>query len=447
MSTFTVPTCKLASLLTAFKKPHMAQNPFSSAMAQLKKAADILNLSTDIRGQLERPTRILESGVPVRMDDGSTKVFQAYRVQYNDARGPFKGGIRFHPKTDLHEVKALSFWMAVKCAVVGIPFGGGKGGVTVDPKKLSQRELELLSRGWVRAFAQYLGPNRDVPAPDVYTNPTIMGWMVDEYSRVTGEWQPGTFTGKPLAIGGSEGRTEATGQGGFYVFEALTKKLKLKPGKATVAVQGFGNVGYFIAQKLHDAGYKVIAVSDSRGGILDKRRKGMDPKHIMDAKKEKGLIDGCYCVGTVCDCEHYQQITNEQLLKLDVDVLVPAALENAITKDNVGKIKARAIVEMANGPLTPDADERLQKRGIPVVPDVLANAGGVTVSYFEWVQNNQGDRWTEAEVLRRLQPIMEKSFDQVWTIAQEKKISLRTAAFVLAIQRIVDAMQARGLVK
>jgi len=420
-------------------------NPFSGAMTQLERASKIINLEPHVLDILKRPVRILETGIPVKMDDGSTKIFQAYRVQYNDARGPFKGGIRFHPNTDLDEVKALAFWMTIKCAVVNIPFGGGKGGITVEPKTLSQRELQNLSRGWVRAFAKYLGPRKDVPAPDVYTNPTIMGWMADEFGQVSGEWQPGAFTGKPLSLGGSEGRTEATGQGGFLVVEALVKKLGLEKSQTTVAIQGFGNVGYFIAKKLHDAGYNIVALSDSKGGIQDKRNHGMDPENVMKSKKEKGMIDGCYCAGTVCDCENYQKISNEELLEMEVDILIPAALENVITKENAKKIKAKAIVEMANGPTTPEADEILRSKNIPVVPDVLANAGGVTVSYFEWVQNNLGEAWTQEAVLNKLRPIMERSFDEVWDFSVEKKTDLRTAAFVLALQRIAEAIKARGL--
>ncbi|RJO59450.1 Glu/Leu/Phe/Val dehydrogenase [Candidatus Parcubacteria bacterium] len=422
----------------------MASDPFSNAMAQLAQALKFLEIEPQILEILKKPQRILEAEIPVKMDNGITKNFSAYRVQYNDARGPFKGGIRFHPHTDLVEVKALAFWMAIKCAVVDIPFGGGKGGVTVDPKKLSSRELEALSRGWVRAFFEYLGPQKDVPAPDVYTNPTIMGWMTDEFSKLAGKWRPAAFTGKPEDMGGSAGRTEATGHGGYLVVDALAEKLKLEKNKTTVAVQGFGNVGYYIAKKLHDAGFCVVAVSDSQGGILDKRNHGMDPENIMHAKKAKGLIDGCYCVGTVCDCENYQKISNAELLELEVDILIPAALENVITLEVAKKIKAKAIVEMANGPTTPEADEILKARQIPVVPDVLANAGGVTVSYFEWLQNNRDEVWTAEEVLAKLKPIIENAFEKIWAMSQAKKVGLRTAAFVLALTRIIEAIKTRG---
>ncbi len=424
----------------------MAENPFANAMQQLKKAAAVAQLDPIFIASLQKPQRIMEANLSVTMDDGSTKTFTAFRVQYNDARGPFKGGIRYYPKVDLNEVKALAFWMTMKTGVVGIPMGGGKGGIIVDVKKLSAREIEALSRAWVRAFAKYLGPRTDVPAPDVYTTPQIMGWMVDEYARLTGNWEPAVFTGKPLAIGGSLGRTEATGFGGAMVFEELAKKLKIKKG-ATVAVQGFGNVGYYVAEKLHDMGYKIVALSDSKGGILDIRGKGMDPRNVLASKKEKGMIDGCYCLGSVCDCENYKQVTNEQLLQLKVDVLIPAALENVITGKNVGKIKAKAIIEMANGPLTPDADEKLFRRKIPVVPDILSNAGGVTVSYFEWAQNLSGVYWTKEEVFSKLRHVMTTSFNDVWAAAEKYKVDLRTGAYVVALKRVEDAMKARGLVK
>jgi len=423
----------------------MAENPFSNAMKQLKKAADVADIDPAVLEKIQRPQRILEATLTVSMDDGSTKNFPAFRVQYNDARGPFKGGIRFYDKVHIHEVKALAFWMVMKTGVVGIPMGGSKGGVVVDVKKMSAAEIERLSRAWVRAFHKYLGPRIDVPAPDVYTTPQIMGWMVDEYARVSGGWEPAAFTGKPVSIGGSEGRTEATGYGGAMIFEELLSKLKIKKGKTTVAVQGFGNVGYYIAERLHNLGYKIVAVSDSQGGIYDKRNGGMDPRNIMKTKKKKGVIDGCYCKGSVCDCENYTHITNEQLLQLPVDVLIPAALENVITKKNVGKIKAKAIIEMANGPLTPDADEKLFKKGIPVVPDILSNAGGVTVSYFEWAQNISGIYWTKDQVLLKLHEIMKQSFNDVWSIATEKKVDLRTGAYVVALRRIAEAMKARGM--
>ncbi len=419
-------------------------NPFRNALIQLDRAAKLGQLPKRAYEILRQPQRIFQIAIPVRLDNGQTKIFEGYRVQYNDARGPFKGGIRFHPQTNLDEVKALALWMAIKCATVNIPFGGGKGGVTVDPKTLSARELEELSRGWVRAMHKYLGPEVDVPAPDVYTTPKIMAWMVDEYSRLTGKWQPGAFTGKPLEIGGSAGREFSTGQGGLYVVNALMKKLNRKPAQTRVAVQGFGNVGYFVSKLMHDAGYKIVALSDSRGGIEDLRSKGMDPEHVMATKRERGMIGGVYCVGTVCDAKHYRAITNEQLLAMKVDVLVPAALENAITGENASRVKARLVLEMANGAVTPDADEKFRRRKIVVAPDILANAGGVVGSYFEWVQNLTNTYWPEQKVLERLKPVMENALDQVWDTAQKLKTDLRTAAWVVATSRIAKAIEARG---
>lgn len=420
------------------------KSPFQNALAQLSRAAELGQLSPRAFEILKHPQRVFQVAIPVRMDDGGIKIFEGYRVQYNDARGPFKGGIRFHPQTNLDEVKALALWMAIKSALVNIPFGGSKGGVTVDPKTLSARELEELSRGWVRAMYKYLGPEVDVPAPDVYTTPKIMAWMVDEYSRLTGRWTPGAFTGKPLEIGGSAGREFSTGQGGRHILNAVLKKLKKSRRTTTVAVQGFGNVGFHTAQLLHQAGYKVVALSDSRGGIVDLRRQGMDPEHVMSSKRERGMIAGVYCVGTVCDAENYRAITNEELLALEVDVLIPAALENAITDANVNRVRAKVILEMANGAVTPEADVVLRQRGVTVVPDILANAGGVVGSYFEWVQNVTNSYWPEKKVLDRLQPVMESAFEHMWKGSRELKTDLRTAAWVVATQRIAQAIEARG---
>lgn len=420
------------------------QNLFRNALTQLDRAAKYAALPRRAVEILTRPQRIIKVSIPVRKDDGTTKVYEGYRVQYNDARGPFKGGIRFHPKTNLDEVKALAFWMTIKCATVNIPFGGGKGGVTVDPKKLSPRELEELSRGWVRALYKYLGPSVDVPAPDVYTSPQIMAWMADEYGRLTGSWQPGAFTGKPLNLGGALGREYSTGLGGLHVLDRLMSKLKKTPKQTTVAVQGFGNVGYFIAKLMYEAGYRVVAVSDSRGGIHDLRNKGMDPAHIMATKKERGMIAGMYCVGTVCDSEHYKFVTNEQLLALPVDILVPSALENAVTGANAGRIKAKVVLEMANGAVTPDADVKLAKRKVTVVPDILANAGGVVGSYFEWVQNTTNSYWTEKRFKDELKPVMESAFIEVWASHERYTTNLRTAAWIVATKRIADAIMARG---
>ncbi len=411
-------------------------NPFENAQAQLHKAAAVMKLAPDILELLSHPDRVIEVAVPVKMDDGSLKVFDGYRVQYNKARGPYKGGLRFHSQTDINEVKALAFWMSIKCAVVDLPFGGAKGGITVDPKKLSAGELERLTRSFTRAIAPFIGPQIDVPAPDVNTNPKIMDWLVDEYGRLQGKVVPAVVTGKSIEQGGSLGRTAATGQGGFYILREVAKKLKLKPSETTVAIQGFGNVGYHMAKLVYQAGYKLIAISDSHGAMFDKRGLGMDPDNIMKTKQERGLVGGCYCVGSVCDCENYTEISNEALLELKVDVLIPAALESVITEKNAGKVKAKVILELANGPTTPEADVILQKKGVMVVPDVLANAGGVTVSYFEWLQNIQNYNWTEQMVLEKLEPIMVKSFNTVYAAGEKYGVDLRMAAYTVALDRI-----------
>jgi glutamate dehydrogenase/leucine dehydrogenase len=408
-------------------------NAFNNALKQLDKAVNLLNLKEGVVENLKKPQRILQFSLPVKMDDGKLKVFEAYRVQYNDARGPFKGGIRFHQQVNLSEVKALAFWMAVKTATVGIPMGGGKGGVVVNPKKLSLAELERLSRAYMKAAAGFIGPEMDVPAPDVNTNPQVMAWMMDEYEKIKGGHYPGVITGKPLELGGSAGRGTATAQGGFYVLQELLLKLKLNRKKLTVAIQGFGNAGSVFADLADQAGLKVVAVSDSQGGIYDEQ--GLDLDKVKAHKKQ---------TGSVVDFAEAKNVSNQKLLELPVDILVPAALENQITKDNAGRIKAQIILELANGPITPEADEKLFKKGKIVVPDVLANAGGVTVSYFEWVQNRQQYYWTEQEVLAKLKPIMVKAFNKVWQTGQEMKVDLRTAAFVLAVKRIAEAMELRG---
>lgn len=408
-------------------------NAFNNALKQLDKAVSLLNLKEGVVEALKKPKRVLQFGLPVKMDDGKLKVFEAYRVQYNDARGPFKGGIRFHQQVNLSEVKALAFWMAIKTATVGIPMGGGKGGVVVNPKKLSPAELERLSRAYMRAIADFVGPEIDVPAPDVNTNPQIMAWMMDEYEKVKGGHYPGVITGKPLELGGSAGRGTATAQGGFCVLSELLGKLKSGRKKLTLAIQGFGNAGSVFADLADQAGLKVVAVSDSQGGIYNEQ--GLELDKVKEHKKQ---------TGSVVDFEGAKKVTNQKLLELPVDILVPAALENQITKDNAGRIKAQIILELANGPITPEADEKLFKKGKIVVPDVLANAGGVTVSYFEWVQNRQQYYWTEQEVLAKLKPIMVKAFNEVWQTGQEMKVDLRTAAFVLAVKRIAEAVELRG---
>ena len=406
---------------------------FANALKQLKQAASYAKIPSAIIEQLKKPERILQFSFPVTMDNSEVRVFEGYRVQYSSARGPYKGGLRYHPQTNLDEVKALAFWMAVKCAVVGIPLGGGKGGITVDPKKLSEAELEKLTRAFTRKLAPFIGPEQDVPAPDVNTTPQIMAWVRDEYERVVGKKVPGVVTGKPLNFGGSQGRTPATAQGGMYVLEELIGKLKLKTKQITVAVQGMGNVGGIMAQLLHQAGYHVVAMSDSKGGIYNP--KGLDVPAVERFKKQTGSLK---------NFPGAKPVTNAQLLELPVTILIPAALENQITGKNAGRIKAKVVFELANGPTTPEADVKLAKRKVIVVPDVLANAGGVTVSYFELVQNIQQYYWNEREVIAKLKPIMVTAFRQIWQRAEQLKVPLRTAAYVIALERIGQAIEARG---
>lgn len=416
-------------------------NPFKNAMKQLAEAAGMMQLAPAVVERLQHPERVITVSLPVMMDDGTTRVFEGYRVQYSSARGPYKGGVRYHADTDESEVKALAFWMAIKTAVVGIPFGGGKGGITVDPKRLSQSELERLTRAFARALSRDIGPDKDIPAPDLNTTPQIMGWIMDEYERVHGVKAPGVITGKPVQLGGSQGRGTATAQGGFYVLAQVMKKMKMKAPGTCVVIQGFGNAGAHMAELLYNAGYKIVGVCDSRGGVYDVRGRGMEPKILLNQKVVHGTFDGSY----QGDSKNYNFVQPDKLLEMDCDVLVPAALENQITDANAGRVKAHIILELANGPTTPEADAILHKKGKVVVPDVLANAGGVTVSYFEWVQNLQNSYWTEAEVLARLQPIMEESLVAVWERAQKYDTMLRTAAFILALERIAKALEARGI--
>lgn len=409
-------------------------NPFLSALNQLEKSSELLQLEADILNVLKKPQKIILVSIPVRMDDGSIEVFDGYRVQFNNAKGPYKGGIRFHPEVDLNEVKALSLWMAIKTSVLDLPYGGAKGGVTVDPKKLSVNELERLARGYVREIFPFIGPNTDIPAPDVYTNPQIMAWMMDEYSHLAGKYSPASFTGKPLSVGGSIDRDTATSQGGVYVLEEAVKEMK-KGKPLTVAIQGFGNAGAGVAEILHfyDSRFKVVAVSDSKSGIYDP--KGLDVPFALSHKKETGSVAG-YDKATV--------ITNEELLALEVDILIPAALENAITTENAANIKAKVILELANGPISPDGEEILLKNKKTIIPDILANAGGVTVSYFEWVQNREGYYWCSEEVQEKLSKKMKKAFQEVSDLATEYKTDLRTAAYLAAISKIATAQKDLG---
>lgn len=404
------------------------QNPFQNAMAQLDKVIKIKSFNKNLIESLRNPNRDIKVQIPVIMDNGETRFFEGYRVEYNDALGPYKGGIRYHPDTEINEVKALAFWMTIKCAVAGIPMGGGKGGVTVNPKELSKTELEKLSRGWVKRFYDIIGPHKDVPAPDVNTTGEIMNWMSDEYEKLTGDKTRATFTGKPVENGGSLGRESATGLGGFYTFKALEDKLNLPP-KSRVVVQGFGNVGSFAIKSFLDDEHKIIAVSDSKGGIY--KEEGFSFDELVNHKKEKGSL---------ADFPGAKNVTNEELLELECDVLIPAAFENQITEKNANNIKAKLILELANGPLTPEADEILTKKNIVVIPDVLANSGGVTVSYFEWDQNLKNEKWSEEEVNQKLREILDDSANKIFNISKENNTTLRNSAFILALERISEKM-------
>lgn len=408
-------------------------NPFHIVQRQIKEAVDALGVEPAAYEILKQPMRFLEVSIPVRMDDGSLKVFTGYRSQHNDALGPTKGGIRYHPGVYADEVKALSMWMTFKCALLGLPYGGGKGAIACNPKEMSKGELERLSRGFIRAIAQIVGPEKDIPAPDVYTNPQIMAWMVDEFSQLRGYNNFGLMTGKPLIIGGSLGRNEATGRGCVIVALEAARMLGIPIKGARVVVQGFGNAGSVAARLMHEAGAKVIAVNDSKGGAYNPN--GLDPVAVNEYKARTGSVKGA--PGT-------QDISNDELLALDCDILIPAALENQITSQNAGQIKAKIISEAANGPTTPEGDEILASRGILVIPDILASAGGVTVSYFEWVQNLQNFYWTEEEVNARLEQMMKRSFAAVYRMHQEKKVPMRQAAFMVAVDRVVQAMRVRG---
>jgi len=411
-------------------------NPFEVAKKQIDACANILKLSPSVAAMLKTPMRELHVSLPVRMDDGSIKVFQGFRVQYNDARGPAKGGIRFHPDETIDTVRALASWMTWKCALLDLPLGGGKGGVICNPKEMSTGELERLSRAYMRAVFQFVGPERDVPAPDVYTTPQIMAWMMDEYSVISGKPQFGVITGKPLAIGGSPGRGDATARGGMYTIREAAKSLGIDLGKAKVAVQGYGNAGYHAARLCSELfGSSIVAVCDSKGGVCCTT--GVDTAAAYTCKNQ---------TGSVCNLPGMETISNEELLELDVDILIPAAIENIITDKNAGKIKAKIVAELANGPTTPEADDILYKNGVHVIPDFLCNAGGVTVSYFEMVQNFYMYTWEETEVYERLDKKMTAAYHSVLNTSQEYKINMRQAAYVRAVARVVEAMNLRGWV-
>ena len=412
-------------------------NCYEVVMKQLNNAVDVLDLDQQVKELLQEPMRTFKVSIPVRMDDGSIHIFKGLRCQHNDALGPTKGGIRFHPRVEEDEVKALAVWMTFKCSLVGIPYGGAKGGVQCNPKEMSNGELERLSRGFIKAIAPIIGPNKDIPAPDVYTNEQVMSWFMDEFSKIKGENIPGLVTGKPLVIGGSFGRHTATARGLTYTIREAARVLDMELEGATVAIQGYGNAGSYSAKFLHELGCKIIAVNDSCGGIYNPD--GISPDELKKFKKEEG---------SVCNYSCKEQISNEELLTMDCDILIPAALENQITPEIAESVKASLIAEAANGPTTPEADEVLNKKDVIVIPDILANAGGVTVSYFEWVQNLYNYYWDEDEVDSKLETIMVNAFNKVYGAYNKyENINMRIAAWLVALERLKDAMVARGWVE
>jgi len=409
-------------------------NPWQMTLSQLDEVAKEINLDESIHQILRHPKRCLTVSIPIQMDNGKIKVFTGFRVQHNVTRGPAKGGIRYHPSVTLDETKALAMLMTWKCAVVKIPYGGAKGGIICDPRKLSLKEVERLTRRYISEIISFIGPEKDIPAPDVNTNPQIMAWIMDTYSMDVGYSVPGVVTGKPISIGGSLGRNAATARGVMFSLMNAAKKLKFDLFEKRIAIQGYGNVGGNLAHLLSDEGYKIIAISDVEGGIYNP--KGLDPIKVSLALKGSGSVVGF---------KDADKITNQELLAVDCDVLIPAALENQIDEDNADKIRAKLIVEAANGPTTPQADKILEGKGVFVIPDILANAGGVTVSYFEWVQGLQAYFWTEREVNLKLRDIMQKAFDKVYRISEERKITMRKAAYILAVERVAEATRVRGL--
>ncbi len=409
-------------------------NAFDNALRQLEKAAQIMSLDKEILLRLSEPERVIDASLPLRRDDGSWQLFQAYRVQYNSSRGPYKGGLRFHPQVDLAEVKALAFWMAIKCAVVDIPMGGGKGGIIVDTKSLSKNELEQLSRAWVRAFRDVIGPKKDIPAPDVYTNPQIMAWMMDEYSKLCGKNQFGVITGKPLSVGGSAGRMDATARGAVSTVREAAKFLGLDLKKAKVVVHGYGNAGYFAAKLLKEMyGATIIAIADSKGSIINE--KGLDPEEVAQHKAKNY---------SVRDFPGTQSTNPQEVLELEADILLAAALEGSITENNAPQVKAKILAELANGPTTIEADTILTEKGVHIIPDFLCNAGGVTVSYFEMVQNAYMYYWDDEEVYSRLDKKMTTAYHEVLKTSQKMSINMRQAAYVVAVGRVLQAMKDRG---
>jgi glutamate dehydrogenase/leucine dehydrogenase len=420
--------------LKAVPKPTEDLNPFRIAMHQFDTAAEKLNLDAGLREVLRLPRRALTLSLPIKMDDGTIKVFQGFRVQHSNARGPCKGGIRYHPNVSFDEVQALASWMTWKCATVNIPFGGAKGGIICDPHRLSRTELERLTRRFAYEISDFIGPDRDIPAPDVYTDAQVMAWIMDTYSMTRGHSVPGVVTGKPTFLGGSLGRNEATARGCVYITRCACDLKSIDYKQATAAIQGFGNAGSIVAELLYRIGMKVVAVSDSRGGIVN--LKGLDIAKVVAHKK---------ATGSVAHFPGAKPISSEALLELECDVLVPAALENQITAANAHRVKAKIVAEAANGPTTPAADRILYERGVFLIPDILANAGGVTVSYFEWVQDLQELFWDRDEVNRKMEKIMGTAFTDVHRTAKDYKVDLRTGAYILAIDRVAKATEARGI--
>ncbi|MFC0471301.1 Glu/Leu/Phe/Val dehydrogenase [Halalkalibacter kiskunsagensis] len=407
---------------------------FQSTQKVIQEALHKLGYKDEMFELLKEPIRMLTVRIPVRMDDGEVKIFTGYRAQHNDAIGPTKGGIRFHPEVSEEEVKALSIWMSLKCGIVDLPYGGGKGGIVCDPRSMSFRELERLSRGYVRAISQIVGPTKDIPAPDVFTNSQIMAWMMDEYSRIREFDSPGFITGKPLVLGGSHGRESATARGVTICIEEAVKKKGLKLQGARVIIQGFGNAGSFLASFMHEVGAKVVGISDAYGALYNPD--GLDIDYLLSKRDSFGTVTNLF----------KQTISNEELLKSDCDILVPAAISNQITVDNAHEIKAEIIVEAANGPTTLEATKILTERGKFLVPDVLASSGGVTVSYFEWVQNNQGYYWDEEEIDKKLRTIMKQSFESIFQISQRHQVDMRLAAYMVGVRRMAEASRFRGWV-
>ncbi len=415
------------------------------AHSHLKPVWEKIDVSDDAKERLSNPKTSIQVSIPVRMDDGALKVFQGWRVQYDNTRGPGKGGIRFHTNVCLDEVTALSFWMMIKCAVVGLPYGGAKGGIKVNPKELSRLELERLSRGYIRAIYDQIGPDRDIPAPDVNTNEIIMGWMADEYSVIARRLVPDVITGKPLCLGGSKGRTEATGNGALKVLNQWAARHNKNFKDLTIAVQGFGNAGYHFARLAYDAGYKILAISDSKGAIFSDKNGGLNPTPVWQHKHASQELRGMvYCNESVCEEGEYKHITKDELLSLDVDVLALAALENAITIENVDQVKASVILEVANGPVTTEAEKVLDDRQIPILPDVLVNSGGVIVSYFEWLQNRLGEYWDSDVIEQKLSEKLSVEAEHCFDRAGKEKVSYRTAAYIQGVERITKSMEYRG---